>query len=236
MSLSRGSKRNSWRRRPAGRPSKTSTPTGRELEQRDLGRVTGGPVPAGRAGRRCCRRPPPGRAGRPPSAPAAAVGGWAACPGLASPPRGPDGGDAHPVLGQGAGLVGADDRGGPQGLHRRQPLDQGAAAGHLAHPDGQRQGDGGQQSFRDVGDQQPDREAGRRGHAQPGGQADRQERDPGPYGDERDQPGGPLDLVLQRAFAAGPTRWLRAAIRPSSVPIPVRSPAPAPRRRCRRFR
>ena len=84
----------------------------------------------------------------------------------------------------------------------RQPLDEGAAAGHLADADGEREGDRGQQSFRDVGDQQPDREAGRGGHAQPGGQADRQERDPGPDRDERDQHGGPLDLVFQRAVAA----------------------------------
>jgi hypothetical protein len=46
----------------------------------------------------------------------------------------------------------------PEGLHRGQPLDEGAAACHLAYADREREGDRGQQSFRYVGHQQPDRE------------------------------------------------------------------------------
>jgi hypothetical protein len=105
---------------------------------------------------------------------------------------GPDGGDVHPVLCEGAGLVGADDGGGAEGLYRTEPLDEGSAAGHLADAEGE--GDGGQQSLRDVGDQQPDCKTGGRGYAQPGGQADGQECDPGPDGDEADQHRGPFDL------------------------------------------
>ena len=114
----------------------------------------------------------------------------------------PGPGDAHPVLGERAGLVGADDRRGPERLHRGQPLDQGTPAGHLPHPDRQRERDRGQQPFRDVRYQQPDREADRGGQAQPGGQADRQERQAGADRDERNQPGRPLDLVLERALLA----------------------------------
>ena len=70
----------------------------------------------------------------------------------------PDGVDAHPVLGQGPGLVGADDVGRPEGLDRAQPLDQTAVPRHLGDADGEREGDRGQQPLGDVGDQQADRE------------------------------------------------------------------------------
>ena len=66
--------------------------------------------------------------------------------------------DPHPVLGQGAGLVGADDVGRAERLDRAQPLDHRALADQPAHADGERQGDHRQQALGDVADDQPDRE------------------------------------------------------------------------------
>ena len=57
----------------------------------------------------------------------------------------PDRGDPHPVLGERAGLVRADHRRRTQRLDGRQPLDDRAAAGEIAHADRQRERDGGQQ-------------------------------------------------------------------------------------------
>ena len=48
--------------------------------------------------------------------------------------------DSHFILGQGAGLIRADHRGGAQGFDRGQPADQGMALDHLPHT--QRQADG----------------------------------------------------------------------------------------------
>ena len=64
--------------------------------------------------------------------------------------------DRHLVLGQGAGLVGADHRGRAQGLHGGQPADQDAHAGHPLHPQGQGHGRDRQQPFRHRGDGQRD--------------------------------------------------------------------------------
>ena len=52
----------------------------------------------------------------------------------------PDRPHRHFILSQRPRLVRADHRGAAQGLHRRQPADQGVAFGHPA--DAQRQGDG----------------------------------------------------------------------------------------------
>ena len=67
---------------------------------------------------------------------------------------------AHPVLGQGARLVGADDGRRAERLDRREPLDERALPGELGHPDGERERDRRQQPLGDVGDDQTDREAG----------------------------------------------------------------------------
>jgi hypothetical protein len=56
-----------------------------------------------------------------------------------------DGAHRHLVRRQGPGLVRADDRRGPEGLHRRQALDQGVPPGHPLGAHRQRQGDRGQQ-------------------------------------------------------------------------------------------
>jgi hypothetical protein len=59
----------------------------------------------------------------------------------------PQGANGHGVLGEGAGLVGADHRGAAQGLHRRQFADDGPAFGHARHADGQGDGDGRRQAL-----------------------------------------------------------------------------------------
>ena len=46
----------------------------------------------------------------------------------------------HLVLGQGAGLIGADNLGTSQRLHRRQLPDYGVALGHIRDADGQNDG------------------------------------------------------------------------------------------------
>ena len=65
---------------------------------------------------------------------------------------------SHPVLGQRAGLVGADHVGRAERLHRAQPLDERAAARERAHGDGERERDHRQQPLGDVAGEQPDGE------------------------------------------------------------------------------
>ncbi len=50
-------------------------------------------------------------------------------------------GYTHLVGGEGASLVGADDRGAAQGLHRGQASDDGVLLGHTAGTEGQTGGD-----------------------------------------------------------------------------------------------
>ena len=57
----------------------------------------------------------------------------------------------HAVLRQGARLIGADDRGIPQRLHRGQPADDGVALHHTLDADGQHNGHRGGQSLGDRG-------------------------------------------------------------------------------------
>ena len=67
-------------------------------------------------------------------------------------------GDLHPVLGQRAGLVGADHARRAERLDRAQALDHRAAAHQLAHADRERERDHRQQALGHVADEQPDRE------------------------------------------------------------------------------
>ena len=90
----------------------------------------------------------------------------------------PQPGDAHPVLGERPGLVGADHRRRAERLHRGEPLDDRALAGQFPHADGQRQRDRRQQSLGHVGHDQADGEADRRGPAESGPEPDGQERHP----------------------------------------------------------
>ena len=55
----------------------------------------------------------------------------------------------HPVLSQGAGLIGADDGHAAQALHRLQLADDGVLPRHLLRPEGQHDGDDGAESLRD---------------------------------------------------------------------------------------
>ena len=121
-----------------------------------------------------------------------------------APLRRPSERRGHPVLGQGARLVGADDLRGPERLDRAQPLDDCAAGGELAGAGGQGQGDDRQQRLRDQPDEQADGEDDRVG--------DRQARPNGGDGDEcdraRDGNGGDqasdlANLDLERGLVGG---------------------------------
>src|SRR3989337_1891592 len=57
----------------------------------------------------------------------------------------------HLVLGQGAGLVGADEAGTAQGLDGGELADEGVAARHALHADGEGDGDDGRQPLGDGG-------------------------------------------------------------------------------------
>jgi hypothetical protein len=64
----------------------------------------------------------------------------------------------HAVLGESSGLVGTDDRRRSERLDRREPLDEGAAPRKRGNADSERERDRGQQTFRNVRDDQADRE------------------------------------------------------------------------------
>ncbi|MPM35866.1 hypothetical protein SDC9_82460 [bioreactor metagenome] len=113
--------------------------------------------------------------------------------------RGPQRHGPHPVHGQRPGLVRADHARRAERLDGRDALHQRALAGQDPDPHGKGEGDGGQESLRDVGHQQPDRELQRVGQRQPGQQ--RPDGDEGhPHGDrhEGDHPRHAGHLSLQR--------------------------------------
>ena len=58
----------------------------------------------------------------------------------------------HLVAGERTGLVGADDGGGAQRLHRMQLLHDGMVCGHALHTESQHDGEDGRQAFRHGGD------------------------------------------------------------------------------------
>ena len=58
--------------------------------------------------------------------------------------------DRHLVGGEGARLVGADDRGAAQGLHGGQGPDDGVLLGHAAGAQGQAGGDDGRQTWTET--------------------------------------------------------------------------------------
>ena len=125
-------------------------------------------------------------------------------PELHRPCRRPDQGRLHPVLGQSAGLVGADHVGRAERLHRAEPLDDGAAAGQGADGDGQRQGDHRQQPLGDKSRHEPNREDDGVDQRQPGREGrERDEDDPECHRHRGDQPGDPPHLDLERAGVLG---------------------------------
>ena len=114
--------------------------------------------------------------------------------------RGPRFDRAHPVLGQRAGLVGADHIGGPERLDRAQALDQSATAREQPHGDRERERDHRQQPLGHVAGQQPDREHDAVLDRKPGPEdRDRHERNRHPHRDPSDQPSDATHLPLERA-------------------------------------
>ena len=107
--------------------------------------------------------------------------------------------DLHAVLGERAGLVGADDVGRPEGLDRAQALDERSPARETTDADRQRERDRRQQTLRHVRDEQADREDDRVRDRQPGERADRDERHCGDDRYEGDELRDAADLDLQRA-------------------------------------
>ena len=129
----------------------------------------------GAATRRCTAHPPAASSAAPRRRPAIAAapsgpvtsptGSYPWPPSRYEPRGGPDRADGHLVLGQGAGLVGADHGRAAQRLHRRQPPDHRAPPGHPPDADRQRDGHGGREPLRDRPDRQRDRRAE---HLRPG--------------------------------------------------------------------
>ena len=137
----------------------------------------------------------------------------------------------HLVQGQGAGLVRADDRGGPEGLDRGQALDDGAPLGHLGGADGEGHGHHGGQALGDGRHRQGDRRQHGVGQGlapqQAEGGEDRPRRPP--------RPGPAADRGRAAAPAAGcppprPRRAGRRCARPR-CPCPWWSRATSPRPR-----
>ena len=103
--------------------------------------------------------------------------------------RRPDPDRTHPVLGQRPGLVRADHVRRAEGFDCAQTLDERPAAREPGDSDCQRQRDRRQQPFRDVRDDQPDREGEGVVRRQPGDEhSDREKREPDEHCDEGDEP------------------------------------------------
>ncbi len=112
-------------------------------------------------------------------------------------------GEAHPVLGDRSGLIGADDRRGPEGLDSLQPLSDRSALGHPLHPEREGNGEHGGQSLRDCGDRErdPDQDAvGQRFPLSPGQRGERHAEEDGR---PQQNPGESLEPALQRRRRSG---------------------------------
>ena len=101
---------------------------------------------------------------------------------------------------QGAGLVGADHRGGPQLLHGRQPLDHAALSGQAPDSEGKGQGERWQQSLGNIGHDhaQGEHQALRDGE-RAGEDAEREEDRANRHGEHGHHAGDARHLDLQRA-------------------------------------
>ena len=157
---------------------------------------------------------------RPSARVVAGLTGAASASGRSRHRRRPDPGDLHAVLGEGAGLVGADDRRRAQRLDRAEPLDERAPPGQHPHADREGKRDRRQQPLGDVGDQETDREHGRVGERQPAASV--------PSG-RKARPTATATPAISQATRrtsrssglSSPTRSESAAMRPSSVRMPV---------------
>ena len=223
--LSRGSKRNSCA--PVSRRGRRHVDPGLSAATRagQLGGVAAG-RPAAPAGRRCCTRPRPRRAaqagpGASPTCQRLAGSDDRAARWRASPVGGPDVVTCIrfsvrvPVLSVQITVV------EPRVSTADSRLTSAPRRASSPDADGQRERDGGQQPFGHVGDQRARwRSCAAAATDSPAASPSGRNASPAPTATSRDQPGRPLDLLLQRALV-GPARWLSAAIRPSSVRIPV---------------
>lgn len=111
----------------------------------------------------------------------------------------PDAVQAHPVLGQGPGLVRTDDVCGPECLDGAEPLDQASTSREVGDADGQGERDRGQETLGHVGHQQTDGEDSGVRHAETGQHTEWQEGQSDPDRHRGDQPGHPSHLTLERA-------------------------------------
>ena len=104
----------------------------------------------------------------------------------------------HLVLGKRARLVRADHRRAPEGLHGREPADEGVALDHLAHSQREADGDDRRQPLRNRGDREAHR--GEEHHQDVAALHDPHEEHHGADGERRDaQPPAHLgELLLQR--------------------------------------
>ena len=117
---------------------------------------------------------------------------------LHAPGRCPCLDDLHPVLGQGSRLVGADERGRPEGLDGLEVAHQDLPLGHLLGPPGQRQRDGGQQRLRHEGDGHPDGEDEAVLQRVADEQRDEEEQASNAHGDRRNEAHHGLEAARQR--------------------------------------
>ena len=145
--------------------------------------------------------------------------------------------DLHAVLGERAGLVGADDVGRPERLDRAQTLDERAPRASRRTPTASASVIVGSRPSGTLATSSPIAKHDRVARATarrpaPSGH----ERDAGDHRDQRDQPGDAADLDLQRAVAR-PRRAARARrCGRAAWPCRSRRRRRAPRRRCRSCR
>ena len=109
--------------------------------------------------------------------------------------------DSHLVLGEGAGLIGADNARRAQSLNGAELLHQGVALAHALNGHGERQRDRGQQALGNKGDDHAQGEDERRRqtvvHKQ---HVKQEEHDAHAHGEQRDLLGQAVKLALQGAF------------------------------------
>ena len=110
----------------------------------------------------------------------------------------------HLSLRQRAGLVGADDIGGPERLDRGELLDEGVHLGHALHADGQRHGEGRRQAFRHQchHDAQGEEKGGDHAEVEDDQREDEEQNAAG-KGDHRHGARHPVDLALKGRLLLG---------------------------------
>ena len=211
-----------WRagRRRAGRRRRPPRAPRAAVEQRQLGGVADARPASGRVDAAVLHAAAaPRRAGRARAPPSSARARRATSPAASRRPR------PHPVLGQRAGLVGADDRRSSRASRRRDSrLTSAPARASAADAHRQGEGDGRQQALGHVGHQQADGEDRRRRASGRPGREQRPAagtRGPRPTATAAISQATRRTCALQRALGSRAPRCDSAAIRPSSVRMPV---------------